>query len=483
MRVHLLGVSYRTAGIDLRDRLAVVPRGLDHAVGVLRRRCPGAEAVVLSTCNRTELYLAGRAGDPLAGVDARGVLAEVCKVTPGDLGDAMLHRVDGQAVSHVFRVACGLDSMILGEREVLGQLRRAYEAAVERRSAGPVLHRVFQQAIRVAKRARTETGIDEGRVSIGSIAVDFARQIFERFDDKTVLGIGAGPAAKLTLRHMQALGPARVWVTNRSADRAGALASRLGLSAGGGGARPIGELDALITEADIVLTSTGAPRAILSVERVQPLLKKRRGRPLFIVDTAVPRDVDPRVGGLKNVYLYNIDDLQRVAAETHGQRQGQAARCETMLSDAVKTCMMHLENHDVGQVVHALRRRLHALGLAEQRRTGRKLTSLHDIGLADEIERLLGEHTHRLINKVLHVPLARLQARDGDAPVGLYLEALRELFELEDVASEGESVAAEEMIDDAAAPTVQPVVTLDPKQTTATSPKRVPAVAGVKVNK
>jgi glutamyl-tRNA reductase len=291
-----------------------------------------------------------------------------------------------------------------------------------------VLHRVFQQAISVARQARAATGIDAGRLSVGSVAVDFARQVFEHVDDKTVAAIGAGEMAKITLKHFLSLKPGKLWLTNRSHDRAEKLAATLGLTPGHGGVRPFADLDELLVEADIVLTSTGSHEPIVTAERFKPLIRRRRSRPLFIIDLGLPRDVEPSVGALKNIYLYNLDHLRAVVDETRGQRSEQVEACEAILLEAVRACMAEVQNRDVGRLVRALRQRLHEIGRAEQARTGRKLESLGH----DALQPLLEEHTHRLINKILHLPLAQLDRREPDAPLGFYAAALRRLLDLDE---------------------------------------------------
>lgn len=439
MRILMLGVNHRTAPVELREKLALPAESIGPALDRLRALHAGAEAVLLSTCNRTEIYLARPAHEKPAAEDLMAFLSTLCGVERDTLAGVSIHREQDQAVAQLFRVCAGLDSMVLGEHQVLGQVKRAYELASSRGAVGPVLHRVFQQAIAVARQARTSTGIDAGRLSVGSVAVDFARQVFEHFEDKTIVAVGAGEMAKVTLRHFQNLKPAKLWITNRTYDRAARLAGSLGLSHGRGGVRPFEALDELLVEADIVVTSTGSREPIITVDRFKPLLKRRRSRPLFIIDIALPRDVEAGVGSLKNTYLYNLDHLQAVVDKTRGQRSCQVEACEQILLEAVRECMADIQNRDIGRLVRALRNRLHEIGQTEQERTGRKLESLG----RDELQPLLEEHTHRLINKILHLPLAQLDRRQPDAPLGFYAAALRRLFDLNDEALEAPSPPSE----------------------------------------
>jgi len=385
--------------------------------------------VIVSTCNRFELYTARPIHGKPTGDDLLTFLSERFGVPMGQIASASIHREQDQAVAHLFRVCCGLDSMVLGEPQVLGQVKRAYQTAAEGGTAGPVLHRVFQQAMATAKQARTETGIDAGRVSVGSVAVDLVRQVFADFADKTVLGIGAGEIAKLTLRHMMDLNPRRLWLVNRTAQRATDLAEAIHLPATVCGARPWEQLDELLTEADIVVTCTAAPEPILTPQRFKPILKRRRYRPLFVIDLAMPRDASPQLGSMTNLYLYNIDDLQSVVANSLGQRNEQAQACERHLAEAVTACMSQITHADLGQLIQKLRDKLNEIGRDERERTLKKLGQHPDPQVLDDA---LGEHTHRLINKILHMPLSQLNQHHSDAPLGFYAAALRRLFNLDE---------------------------------------------------
>lgn len=430
MKILTLSLNHTTAPVELRERVTLQGDRLSLAIDQIRSPHPMAETVIVSTCNRTEFYVARPAHDAPTFDDLIKILAEVSGASRDEISAASLRREGEQAVMHLFRVCSGLESMVLGEPQVLGQVRRAYEQAAAKQAVGPVLHKVFQQAIAVAKNVRTQTGIDSGRVSVGSVAVDFARRIFDTFSDKTVVGIGAGEMAKLSLKHMMGLKPARLWLANRTLSRAQALAHRMGLHAPHGGVRPFDDLDVLLVEADIVITSTGADRPIITEHRFRPLVKRRRFRPIFIIDIALPRDVEPEVGTLSNVYLYNLDDLQKAVASTHTQRADEVHKCEAMLADAVQACVAEVQNRDIGRLIRALRVRLHEIAQAETDRTTRKLTAADT---SADVEALLREHTHRLVNKILHLPVSQLDRRNGDAErsgLGFYAAALRRLFDL-----------------------------------------------------
>ncbi len=467
MRVMLLGLSHQTAPVALREKLTLTGERLQAAFTLFQATHPGCELVILSTCNRTELYVARPAHAPPTAAMLRAFLCEISQATLDEIESATHAKENEAAITHLFRVTGGLDSMVLGEPQILGQVRRAYEAACTWASVGPVLHKLFQQALATGKQVRSETGIGAGRLSIGSVAVDFARQIFDTFEDKTVLGIGAGEMAKLALRHLLALGPSHLWLVNRTPERAAQLASQLGLdqhlpgsapglspgfapgpmdaslpARGRGSVRAYEELDDLLIEADIVLASTAAPHPILTLDRFKPLLRKRKGRPLFLIDIALPRNIDPAIGSLGNVYLYNLDDLQGVVARTRQDRSGEIAAAEEILQAQGRACLAEIQNRDIGQLIRALRDRLHTLGQAEHRRTCSKAATLTPEALHAALPAMMEEQTHRLINKILHLPLSQLDRREAGTSLGFYAAALRRLFDLE--ATETPPAAADE---------------------------------------
>ncbi len=429
MRLTLLSASYRTMPLELREKLAFANEHLAQAGRDLVQRYPGAEFVILSTCNRTEIYTAHPSNEPPEAEDLRQFLSDSCQVSIEDLTQCTVHRENEQAVSHLFRVASGLESMVLGEAQILGQVKRSYETACQQRGVGPTLHRLFQQAITTAKHVRLQTGIDEGRTSIASTAVSFAQQIFDHFGDKVVVGIGAGEMAEVTLRHLQALHPKKLWLANRTRQRAADIVDHLNITVEQGGVRNIEDLDQLLVEADVVISSTGSPDPIITVEQLKPILKKRRFKPLFLLDIAVPRDIEAAVSAMRNVYLYNIDDLQQVVEQTHSQRAEHVQAAEELIGKDMRACMSQIQHRDVGQLIRQLRQKLTDIGELELERTRRKLQSTTPENMPD----LVGEHTHRVINKILHLPLSQIDHRHPDAPLAFYAAALRRLFELDGV--------------------------------------------------
>ena len=440
----MVGINHRTAPLELRERLALNEQARDEFYRVLAQHLGQTECILLSTCNRTEIYLShpDQSQAP-AGTDSLPdhhddvqllvkLLGQISNLDMDCLLPAIIVNEGEQAVTHLFRVACGLDSMVLGEAQILGQVKRAYEVAQQRKTAGAVLHVLFQRAIGTAKSARTDTGMARGRISVGSVAVDFARQIFERFDDKTVLAIGAGEVAKLTLRHLSTLQPARLLITNRSLSRANALLEQLALTPEQGEVRSFDQLEEMLLAADVVIASTSADQPLITPQQIKPLLRRRRHRPLVIIDLALPRNVDPAVHSLPDVYLYNLDDLQSVISETFQYREQQIKQCTEILNRSVVLCMHEFENRDIGQVIRALRQKLHALGYDEQKRTTRKIASANP----QDIDRIIQEHSRRLINKILHLPLATLDRQNrlgsDQSTAEDYMRTLRQLFDLDD---------------------------------------------------
>ena len=425
MRIMLVSIDHRHADLAVRERLTTHDA---HAVPVaVRTRFPGIECLALSTCNRFELYIARPVySEPKPG-PLRAFVADHFGIPIDILARACVIREQEQAVAHLFRVCCGLESMVLGEAQVLGQVKQAYESASSQGFVGPVLHRVVQQAIAVAKQARTKNRIDAGKVSVGYVAAHLAKRIVPDLSDKTIVGIGAGEIAELTLRHLLGFKPKQIWIVNRTPSRAESLAQQLAITGHLGGARPWEQLIDLLAEADVIVTCTGSDEPILTVDHFEPIHPHRRGKPLILIDLASPRDVEPAVGSMSNVYLYNLDDLKTEADLGLDRRREEAKACEQRIVDAAAICINQVRHNDLGQLIRRLRTRLHDMGDDECERTLRKRSHYGD---ADELEAALNEHTRRLINKILHIPLEQLERHKPDAPLGFYAAALRRLFDM-----------------------------------------------------
>lgn len=327
MPILVLGLSHHATPVAVRERFAFDAAGVPSALESLRGSGAADEAVILSTCNRVEIY----AATPREPARALAGLREFLLASQ-DCPDAQIGGIyalgEPQSVQHLFRVACGLDSMVLGETEVLGQLKQAYELARQHGHTGARLNRAFQRAFNVAKHIRTQTNIQRGSVSVGSVAVELAEKVFSRLGDREVLVVGAGDTSEKTARALVSRGARGLAVANRSSDKARALAAELG-------GRAVSFADWLeeLARVDIVISSTAAPHYLLDRARLAPLLPGRRNRPLLLIDLAVPRDIEPEVNFLENVYLYNIDDLQAIADNYLKQRRQEVARCEQIIRE------------------------------------------------------------------------------------------------------------------------------------------------------
>lgn len=329
MPLFVVGLSHRTAPVEVRERLAFAEADTPAALARLRAWALADEAVIVSTCNRVEVYAAGT-GDPSLILERiRSFLFEFHSLaSPPDEGLYALG--EPASLEHLFRVVSGLDSMVLGETEVLGQVKRAYDLALRHRHTGRTLNRAFQRAFNVAKHIRTATDIQRGNISAASVAVDLAERIFSSLAEHTVLVVGAGDTGEKTARALLSRGVGGVRVTNRSFERADALARQLG-----GQAVPFDHWIAELERVDIVIASTAAPHTLLGPEQLEPLLPSRRGRPLLLIDIAVPRNIDPEVNRLDDVYLYNIDHLQTIADDALRHRQDEIAHCERIIAEKV----------------------------------------------------------------------------------------------------------------------------------------------------
>jgi glutamyl-tRNA reductase len=428
-RLLVLGLNHTTAPLEVRERLAFNAAERDAAVSAMRQRFPQCETVLLSTCNRVELYAArdggggAHAGQPSVG-DLVAFLASLRSVPAREFGPHTYHKAGREVVEHLFTVASSLDSMVLGETQILGQVRDAYDAARATRAAGPLLHPLFQRAIAVGKQVMRETALAEGRLSVASVAVDYARQIFEHFGDKTVLCIGAGKTTALVLQHFTALSPGRLLVCNRDPGKAQALAERFR-----GEAVPFERLSEWLVSADIVVSSTGATLPIVTRAQFEGLRRQRRGRPIFLIDIAVPRDIEPTVGEIDNVYLYNLDDLQQAVSATMSQRQGAIEAARKIVSRHVEEFSAWHRQREIGPIIDRLYKRYHRLAREELDRTFNKLPAL---SAGDKAT--LEDMARRIVNKMLHRPVQALRGPDGQAgaPGHLaYMHALEKLFELD----------------------------------------------------
>jgi len=424
MTLAFAGGSHRTVPMDLRERLAFSADQAAEALSRFRDRFPGSEGVLLSTCNRVEFYAAGEndAVPPAPGqivdflAECRGIDASVLKPVLAGENDAA-------AVHHLFAVASGLDSMVLGEPQIVAQVKQAWALAQEHRTAGPLTGEMFQAALRTAKRVATETAIGRERLSIPSIAVaDFARGVFERFDDKRVLLIGAGKMAHETLRYLREAGARDITIVNRSTSRAEALAARLGARTG-----LFTDLVEELVKADLVVSTTGATAPVVTLEMFTGAERRRGGRPLLVLDLAVPRDFDPRIGSRAGVWLYSIDDLGAACDSNRKPRQREMPGALAIVDEETRRFMGDLHHRSSAPLIEQLRAGWTETGEGELDRLFRRLPDLDEAARAE-----IRQSFQRYAAKLLHSPLTSLRNESHSGPPHGLLDALRRLFDLKD---------------------------------------------------
>jgi len=409
--------------VEIRERLALDEQRLIGALEDLVAR-HGCEAAIISTCNRLELYVATdeRTWEFDAGMLCR-FLAELQKLPQGELTLHLYKASQGAAVHQLFRVAAGLDSMIIGESQIVGQVKRAYELAHEHGTVGPVLHSLFQRAQQVAKRVRNETEVGAGHLSVSSAATEYLRQVFDRFEDKTVLVIGAGKMGELTLRQLQALEPRRIMVANRSPEKAQAVAADCG------GHSVLWEnLDAALEKADIVLSMTGAQEPIISLERYERIRARRSGGTVVILDIAVPRDFDPRIHDGDLTCIFNIDDLNRIREQALSARLSHLGRAEAIVAEEVARFLKAWNRRQNAPVIARLTRDFETKRQSVVDQLFKRLN-----GKMDASDRAYIDGAFRsLQNQFLHGPISALAEEAGETGKHTLLDALRKLFRLHD---------------------------------------------------
>jgi glutamyl-tRNA reductase len=425
MKLQMIGCSHHNSSVEVRGRLAFDSAQVAEALSGLRERFPESEAVLLSTCNRIEVYTA--AEDAQHGPthqDVAEFLAQFHGLNVYDIFDDLFERTGEDAVRHLFTVAASLDSMVVGEPQILSQVKQAYELACNRNSTGPLTNQIFQAALKVAKRVTTETSINEKRVSIPSVAVaDFAKQIFERFDDKHILVIGAGEMADETLHYLQDEGARQVTIVNRNFERAEELAQRWQ-----GKAQPWDQLHAALAEADLVISTTSATEPIVTQAEYAQLVEPARDqRTLCILDLAIPRDFDPALADAKNVYLYSLDDLREACQRNRQDREKEYPRAMGIVEQETARFMADLHHRATGPIIKRLRQGWQQPKEEELRRLFNKLPDLDDRS-RDEI----AQSFDRLVNKLLHPPLETLRDESRHGSLHGLVDALKRLFQIKD---------------------------------------------------
>lgn len=421
MKLHVTGLNHRTAPVEVREKVAFQSNELPTALKTLREHIGLPETMILSTCNRVEVIVAaeepGEAAERLA-----QYLGEAHRVDAHRLRPHLYQYHDREAIQHLFRVAASLDSMVLGEPQILGQLKDAYQLAKEQGLVSPLLDTVLPRAFNVAKRVRSETTIGQSAVSVSYAAVELAREIFGNLRQSSILLVGAGKMSELAARHLLRNGAPKVLVTNRTRERAAAMAAEFA-----GQVVDYERFREALSQVDIVITSSGAPHYILTREDVRKVMGQRKGRPLFLIDIAVPRNIEPDTNTLENVFLYDIDDLGRVVEANRKNRAEEAAAAEKIVAEEVDRLLARIRQRSAGPQIQELQEQLEKLRLAEMERIRGKLGAL-----SAEQEAVLEALTRSLVNKLAHGPMVELRKAAGEAEGGERVQLIRRMFRLDE---------------------------------------------------
>ncbi len=421
MKLLVTGVSHKTAPVEIRECLAFPEPALPQALQSLKSRGEVSEACILSTCNRVEITITTEdAADPQSLVD--GFLQESRLVAPASIAPYLYRHQGQQAIHHLFRVASSLDSMVVGEPQILGQLKTAYGIAKAQGALCGWLESLLARSFSVAKRVRSETGIGQMAVSVSYAAVELARKIFGTLDNRTVMIVGAGKMSELAARHLRRSGAAHVFVTNRTHARATEMAKLFQ-----GTPVEYSRFLGMLPEVDILIASSGAPHYILHKEEMRRVIGARRNRPMFLIDIAVPRNIEPAIHDLDNVFLYDIDDLQEVVNANLRERMKEAERAEKIVVQEVERMMAHLKVQEVTPTIVSLQEELERIRVAEIDRVRRKYGPA-----TREQEEAWEMLTRGIINKVAHGPIAELRLQAGRPDGAPVIAAIRKVFHLQD---------------------------------------------------
>lgn len=448
--VLVVGLSWRTAPVSVREKIAFHDDELGQNLNSLLQNTLIEEAVILSTCNRVEIYACTSKSAPASGVSqaaalVRSFLAESRGFKAEKLSDHLYEYVETEAVDHLFQVASALDSMVVGESQILGQLKSAFGTAAQHDAIGSVLGRCMERAFGVAKRVRTETGISRGAANVSSVAVELAKRVFGDLAGKSVLVVGAGKMSALAARHLRADGAARICVTNRSPEKAERLAAEVD-----GIARPWENLELEISKADVVISSTGAREPILTKKLMKRAMKIRRYKPCFVMDIAVPRDVESSVAKLEGVYLFDVDDLEKLVSENIKERKSEASAATVLIEAEVRQFEAWRRQQQVVPTIRALREHFHEVASLEVQKA---LQSTSKMNSESEREEALRRLATGIANKLLHTPMNALKHAKKSEEL---TQATHQLFSLP-VASEDPRTRAAEgtTLSDVVAPNAQ----------------------------
>ncbi len=419
-RIINLGMNHETAPVALRECLASDASNSEKALVAMKQVPSIGECLFISTCNRVEAFAATEDSHS-AGVAILSIMCELGGRSSNELESSIYSYEDAEAIRHLFRVASSLDSMMVGEPQILGQVKQAYALAVRNKTSGVILNRLMHRAFRVAKRVRTETGISESAVSVSYAAVELARKIFHILEGKKVLLIGAGEMAELAARHLRTHGISEIIVANRTFSRAMNLAEAFG-----GHAISFSEIEACLVDADIVVASTGAPEPIIGYEMVKGCLRKRRNRPLFFIDIAVPRDIDPKINKLPNVYVYDIDDLKGVVEHNITQRKQESLKAERIVQEEVEKFQKWLETLSVVPTIVDLRKKAEGILENEFKKSSGALSSM-----SESQREAMFVMARSISDKLVNDPIVFLKRTISRSSSPAYLDLTRKLFKLD----------------------------------------------------
>jgi len=417
----LVGVNHKTTPVEIREKLAFTKGKIEESVDRLFNFPDIIEHTILSTCNRVEIYARANCQD--SAIKAiKQFICDFHEVSPVELEDHFYSYRNEEAVEHLFRVSSSLDSMILGEAQILGQVKDAYSLAKGLRSTGLVLNQLFEKAFSIAKKVREETGIAERSVSISSAAVELAQKIFDDLENRTVMLVGTGEMAELAAKHLISYGVKTVYVTSRTYDRAANLARTLN-----GSALDFEAFKNELHRADIVITSTSAPNFIIKKEMVEKAIHERKNKPIFFIDIAVPRDIEPDVNDLENVYLYDIDDLHVVVSANMKEREKEAENAMNFISQEVTKFNNWVGTLDAVPTIVEIRKKAENIRMQEIEKTLKKISYL-----SEDDKKLLRQMSSSMVNKILHKPTIKLKQKTQSEDGHVYLKAIRHLFHLDD---------------------------------------------------
>ncbi len=422
MNLHVIGCSHHRSSVSVREKLSFTPDQVKTFLDKFHSTFPGSEAVLISTCNRTELYAAGKSTEGVpTSQQMIDFLATERGLESGDISSNLFTHQDRAAIGHLFRVAASLDSMVIGEAQILSQVKQAYQLAVDTGHKIPLTHQVFQTAMKVAKRVATETDIHSTRVSVPSVAVNvLTGEIFERLDNKRILILGAGEMAEETLTYLVAKDGKDIVVINRTRSKAESLAAQFN-----GQVADWEELGQQVAAADLIVSTTSAKEPVVTDQLFREFSGSSRQQPLLVLDLAIPRDFDSKIGDLPNIFLYTLDDLQKQCEKNRKSRQSQWPKAEKIIQQETASFFQDVHRRNSGQTIAQLKQQANGVKDAELERL------LNRLNLSPEEEAEIEQSFHRLVNKILHPPLKSINADKNDGSGGL-LEAMKRLFQLGD---------------------------------------------------